>query len=137
MLLGNRTDVLVVVRVFKTGLKGVVVNIGNRAFGLDLVDSHGLKLQVRHGTRSVLGQGLIDFQTDLLALHHFPIDQMCFQNFFCNRHSHCLASLLMMIRAANPCRSFPLCDGFHSLLHGVVPCPNCKKTAFETKPFLF
>ena len=55
MFLGDGLDKAVIVRVFKTGLEGVVVNIGNGTFRLDPRHSHGLKFQIRHGACGILG----------------------------------------------------------------------------------
>ena len=80
--------VAVVVGVFKAGLQGVVVNIGDREFGPDLPDPHGFKLQVGHGTGSVLRQGLIDAEPDFTAGRHIPADQVAADDFLGKRVAH-------------------------------------------------
>ena len=37
MLLSDRTDIFVVVRILEAGLQGIVVNVSDRALGLDLI----------------------------------------------------------------------------------------------------
>ena len=101
-----------------------MIDVGHRALGLDLIDAHCLKLQVSHRAGRILGQRLVDAKTDLLALNHLAIHQMCFQDFFCNRHAHDIKSLLVFVpdtgvRHTVPC-VFPKTQqngGFHSLLH--------------------
>ena len=77
-----------VVGIFKARLQGIVVNVCNRTLGFHLFHSHCLKLQVSHCTCGVLSQCLVNAQSDFLPLDHFPIYEMCLQDFFCNRHSH-------------------------------------------------
>ena len=80
VLLGHALDVLMVIRVFKAGLQGVVVNIGYALHGSDPADAHGLKLQVSHGSRGVLRQGLVNPDGDLFACRGFSTDKMGVQN---------------------------------------------------------
>ena len=61
VLFCDRADKTVVVRIFKAGLKGIVVDISDRTLGFNTVDPHCLKFKVGHGTGCVLGQGLVDF----------------------------------------------------------------------------
>ena len=55
MLIGNGLQITVIVRILKTGLKGVVIHISNTQFCLDSGDTHGLKFQISHGAGSILG----------------------------------------------------------------------------------
>ena len=80
VLLRHALDVLVVIRVFKAGLQGVVVNIGYALHGSDPADTHSLKLQVSHGSRGVLRQGLVNPDGDLFACRGFSADQVGIQN---------------------------------------------------------
>ena len=65
-----------------------MVNIGDREFGLDPGDAHGLKFQICHGTGGILSQGLVDPQGNFAANGHITGYQMIFDNFLCNCHSH-------------------------------------------------
>ena len=69
-LFGHGLGVFVVVGVFKARLQGVVVDVGDRFFGLDPGDADGLEFQIGHGPGGVLGEGLVDFQADLAAGRH-------------------------------------------------------------------
>ncbi len=86
----NGLQVAVIVSVFKAALQSIVVNIGNGQLRLHPGDAHGLKFQVSHGARSILGQGLVDAQSHLAAPVHFPGHQVLCNDFFSNGHSHSL-----------------------------------------------
>ena len=87
VLLRNALDVLVVVRVFKTGLQRVVVDVGHAPAGLHPADPHGFKLKIRHRAGAVLGQGLVNPDGNFLSGRQFPADQMVGQNFLCQVHA--------------------------------------------------
>ena len=72
VLCRNALNVPMVVRILETGLQRVVVDIGHGPLRPNLVHTHGLKFQIRHGSGGILGQGLIDSKTDLLPGFHFP-----------------------------------------------------------------
>ena len=76
VLFGNRGDIAVIVRVFKAGLQGVMVDIGDAFFGFDTGNAHGLKLQVGHGAGGILRKGLIDTDSNLTAGHKLARYQM-------------------------------------------------------------
>ena len=84
----HRLNVAVVVRVLKTGLQGVVVDVRHAPLGLHPVDSHGFEFQIRHGSGRILCQSLINPQTDLLPPLHFSRNQVCADDFLRNRLSH-------------------------------------------------
>ena len=88
VLSGDSLQVTVIVAVFKAALQGVVVHIGNAQFGFDPGDTHGLKLQICHGAGGVLGQGLVDPQSNLAARSHIPGNQVIFDDFLRNGHAH-------------------------------------------------
>ena len=73
---GGALNKEMVVGVLKAGLQRIVVNIGDRAFGFDPGDPDALKFEVGHGAGRVLGQRLINFQTDFAAGSHFPGNQV-------------------------------------------------------------
>ena len=73
-----------VVRVFKAGLQGVVVNVCDRKLGLYALDSHGLEFKVCHGARGVLSESLIDSETYLAAYGHITAQQVAFYKLLCN-----------------------------------------------------
>ena len=77
-----------VIRILKSGLEGVVIHIGHGQFRLDLRDSHSLKFQVGHGSRGVLGQGLVDLQCDLAALGHVAGHKMGGDDLLCDSLTH-------------------------------------------------
>ena len=54
-------DIAVIVGIFKTSLQRVVVYVRNGKFRLNAIDPHCLELQIRHRTRCILRQCLIDF----------------------------------------------------------------------------
>jgi len=58
-----------------------VINITDGQFGTDLVDTHGLKLQVGHGSGGVLGKRLIDAQRNLGTRDEISFHQMGAENF--------------------------------------------------------
>ena len=65
-----------IVRIFKAGLNGVMVDIGHRFFCFHPIDAHSLKLQICHGAGGILGQGLVDPDRDFIAGLHVTADQM-------------------------------------------------------------
>ena len=82
VLFGNRTDKTVVIGVLEAALERIVVDIGNRALCLYAVNAHRLKLQISHCSRSVLGERLVDFQTDFLTLFHLSVNNVRLYNLF-------------------------------------------------------
>ena len=67
VLAGDACDIAVVVRVFKAGLEGVVIDVGHAAFGFDAFYIHGLKLQIGHGPGGILRERLVDADSDFAA----------------------------------------------------------------------
>lgn len=65
MPLGDALDKGVVVGAFKSGLKHIVIDIGNRKLRFNFIYVHGFQLQVDHGTRGILSQGLVHLNGDL------------------------------------------------------------------------
>ena len=57
-------NIAVIVRVFKTGLQRIVIDIGDAQLSFDTRHTHGFEFQVSHGAGGVLRQGLIDSQAD-------------------------------------------------------------------------
>ena len=76
VLSGYRTDVFVVIRILEAGLQGIVVNVSDRALGLDLIDAHRLKLEISHRTGRILRERLVDPEADLLPHDHLAVYQM-------------------------------------------------------------
>ena len=83
-----------VVGIFKTGLQGVVVDIGHGSLCFDPVNAHGLKFQIGHGAGGVLCQGLVNAQSHLSSRLHATADQMGGDQLFCQCLSHDSALLL-------------------------------------------
>ena len=88
VLLGDRADEAVVVRIFKPVLQGVVVDVGNRTLGAHTRNPDSLKFDVCHGAGRVLRQRLVDFQPDFRALFELAVHNMCAQNLFGQCKSH-------------------------------------------------
>ena len=87
VLLRDALDILVVVRVFKSGLQRIVVDVCHAPAGLDPADPHGFKLQVSHGAGGVLGQGLVDPDGDFLPGLQVPADKMIAEYFLGQIHA--------------------------------------------------
>ena len=96
VLAGDGGDIAVVVRVFKAGLQGVVVDVGHAALGLDALDIHGLKLQVGHGPGGILRERLVDADGDLAPRLELARYQMAGKN------------LLRYVHAVGPPCFFPV-----------------------------
>ena len=125
VLLSDRTDIFVVVRILEAGLQGIVVNVSDRALGLDLIDAHRLKLEISHRAGGILRQRLIDLETDLLTQYHFAVYQVRFQNLLRDCHTHVCFLRSFMSRRERLSLSRPILVrmggcGFHSLLHGAA-----------------
>ena len=86
MTVGNRGNILVIVRVLKAGLQGVVIDVGYALFCLYTIYAHGFKLQVGHGAGGVLCQGLINADGNLAAGNQLALDQMGGKDFLCYIH---------------------------------------------------
>lgn len=82
-------DEQVVVKVFRTALQHVVVDVRHRAFGFYTVDAHCFQFEIRHGPGGVLGQSLVNTNTDFIACFHFTVGDMRSNDFFCQcRHEN-------------------------------------------------
>ena len=82
-----------IIRVFKAGLKHIVVNIGYGQFRLDVVEAQGFKLEVGHSSRRILRQGLVDFDCNFLSGNHFTGNEMILDDLLGQVKRHCLISL--------------------------------------------
>ena len=71
-------NILMVVGVFEARLQGIMVDIRHAAFRFHPIHAHSLQLQVGHGSRRVLRQGLIDSNSDFLARHQLAFEQVIF-----------------------------------------------------------
>jgi hypothetical protein len=85
---GDALEISVIIRIFKTDLNGVMVNIADREFCADPWNIHGFELKVSHGSRGILGQGLIDSNPDLFARFEFAGEEMGFENFLGDCFAH-------------------------------------------------
>ena len=65
-----------VVGVLESHLEGVMVDIADRELGRESFDAHGLELEIGHGARRVLGQGLVDADADLAAALPLALDEV-------------------------------------------------------------
>jgi hypothetical protein len=77
-----------VVGIFKVRLQKVVIDILGREFGLDSRDLHRFEFEHDHRSGGVLGEGLIDFETDLVTGVHTSFNQVAFDKFVCDRVTH-------------------------------------------------
>jgi hypothetical protein len=82
---GGRLYVTVVVGVLETGLEHVVVDVGDRALSAYARYSEGFELQIRHRTRGVLRESLINVQCYLGTRRHVAGDKVTFDDFLCKR----------------------------------------------------
>ncbi len=96
VLVGDRLQIAVIIRVLETVLKGVVVDIGNR-IGFRQRDSHRFELEIRHGSQRVLRQGLVYADADLIARSGLSRDQMTADDLVVKVLSHMPASPLEKI----------------------------------------
>ncbi len=88
VFLRHALEITVVVGVFKTDLDGIVVDIADRQLSFHLRDVHGFKLQIGHGARGVLGEGLVDANADFPARREDAVNQMIGEDLFHNVFSH-------------------------------------------------
>lgn len=70
-----------VIRIFVVFLDEVVVNVLAGEFGFDLRKLHGFEFEHHHGTGGVLGEGLVDFDSDVLTWDHFSVHKMGLNEF--------------------------------------------------------
>ena len=85
---GRAAQELVVVGVAAVGLEQVVVDVLGRQLGADPIQTHGLELEHHHGAGGVLGQGLVDPQSDLGPRLHHPLDEVGIDQLVGNRVWH-------------------------------------------------
>ena len=84
----HRLKVAVVVRIFKSHLKSVVIDVRNRDIGLHTRNSHRFELEIRHGSGRVLRQSLVDADADLLPDGEFSFDAVFAEYFVGECFSH-------------------------------------------------
>ena len=70
VLFGNGLDKPVIVSVFEPALQGVVIDVCHTTLSFYPGYTHGLKLQVGHGAGGVLGEGLVNAQTNVFTHVH-------------------------------------------------------------------
>ena len=92
VLLRHGLNEPVVIGVHETGLQGVVVDVGHRKVRLHPGHPHGLEFQIGHGAGRILGQSLVNAETDFRSRRHIPFSQMRLDDFLCNCKSHFSAS---------------------------------------------
>ena len=85
---GYGLQIPMVVGIFKAGLQGIMVYIGNAQLRLYPVNAHSFQLQIRHRAGGILGQGLINPQGNLTAGGHISVHQVGGNDFLRNRLSH-------------------------------------------------
>ncbi len=85
---GNTLDIHMIVRVLKTGLQRVVVDVSDRQLGFHPLQADRLELQVGHRSGRILRQRLVDADRDFLSGFHAAGQQMLCNNFLGQGHSH-------------------------------------------------
>ena len=65
-----------IVRIFKTDLNRIMINITYLKFGFYPWYIHGLKLQICHCARGILCERLIDADADFFAGYKVAVNQM-------------------------------------------------------------
>ena len=89
VLLGNGGQEDVVIRGVGVDIQQVVVEVADRNFGADPFDAHALECQIAHDGVDVVGQGLVEFQINLIArVHGRRFGQMCGDDLACQIHCH-------------------------------------------------
>ena len=86
VLLRHALDILVIIRVLKSRLQGIVINIGHALHCPHPPDAHRLKLQIGHRAGGILRQGLVNPDGDLFPGLRGPADQVRVQDFLCKVH---------------------------------------------------
>ena len=94
-----RSDILkipMIVGVTEVALDHVVIHVGNRKLRLNLLHSHGLELEICHGSRGILGKGLSHTDGDTLAPLHLSFDQMRLDDLlkYCQSHASCTSTIV-------------------------------------------
>jgi len=85
---GDALKIAVVVGIFIADLNRVVIDVTYRQLGTDFREIHGLELQIGHGPRGILGEGLIDADADLPGGAFRSGFPMSFDNLFNDGFSH-------------------------------------------------
>ncbi len=85
---GNTLDIHMIVRVLKTGLQRVVVDVGDRQLGFHPLQADRLELQVGHRSGRILRQRLVDADGDFLSGFHAAGQQVICDDFLGQGHSH-------------------------------------------------
>ena len=81
-----------VIGVFKTCLKCVVINVSNAFFCFYSRNAHSLIFDISHSACCILSKSLVDFKTDITANGHFSADKMILDDFLRNRVAHNITS---------------------------------------------
>ena len=81
---GDQIGVVVGVPVVQ--IDHVVVQIADRALGPDLWNAEGFKGNISQHPQSILGQGLVDAQGDLISLLRLPLNQVGGNDFLSQIH---------------------------------------------------
>ena len=83
VFLGHRLQIFMVIRIFKSALQRIVIDIADAQFRLYLVDPHRFQLQIRHRSCRILCQRLIDRNGDRFPADHIPLGQVSANDLFC------------------------------------------------------
>ena len=99
VLLRDRLYIEVVIGVFKSRLKCIMVNVRNRKLGFYARNADSLKFEVCHRSRCVLRKGLIYAESYFLTRDHFAADKVRFYDFLRKCKSHFI-KVLSFFRSA-------------------------------------
>ena len=73
---GNALQVLMIVRISEIGLQCVVIHETDTELSFYAVNADGLKLEIGHGSRGILCEGIVNFQGHFLPCNGFSLQDM-------------------------------------------------------------
>ena len=98
---GSGLEIEMVVVVLRAELGHVVVDIAHGEVGAYAVQAHGLEKEHGGGAGGVLGEGLVDADTDLIAGAEAAITKMALQEFVCQILGHVMLLFLSISSGFN------------------------------------
>jgi hypothetical protein len=100
----------VVLRVLTVGLQQVVVDVLHGYFGARTIKSQRLQLKHDESSRCILGEGLIDAQTNLGPRRHLPTEQVrgnkFLSNVICHREPPCSNAVEKIPKSQSGCEKY-------------------------------
>ena len=89
-----------IISITEIGLQQIMIHILGGKLGFDPRYPHSFKLQHHHRTGGILGQGLIDLQTDFFTCFHPTANQMGFDQFLGYVSSHLANSPVLKVKVS-------------------------------------